>query len=262
MSIRVFSDLRSLSQDEFGAIAYRVMEHAFAVHHDMGRFFDEVIYRNAVFQRLGCFAEKEVCVEVLFEDFCKQYRIDLIVDRGAIFELKAVTELGNLHRAQLLNYLLLCDLAHGKLINFRPGKVEHEFVNTSLTRSDRIRFRIATHKWVDSSSSARQFPQWLEAFLRTVGAGLDLRLYEEAASHFFGGDVAVTHKVSIKNLGNQKMRLAEPGWALKVTALKPRDLAAFEDHALRLVSQTDLSGIHWVNVTLESVCFKSILRDR
>ncbi len=39
------------------------------------------------------------------------------------------------HRGQLLNYLILADAAHGKLINFRTDRVQHEFVNNNLSHA-------------------------------------------------------------------------------------------------------------------------------
>ena len=53
MPIHVHAEIRHLDQDEFGRIAYAVMDHAFAVHDKMGRFFDEDIYRDEVAARIG-----------------------------------------------------------------------------------------------------------------------------------------------------------------------------------------------------------------
>jgi hypothetical protein len=39
--------LRPIIQDEFAAIDYQVMRHAFASQNTLGRFCDEVIYRSA-----------------------------------------------------------------------------------------------------------------------------------------------------------------------------------------------------------------------
>ena len=86
MPIKVHADVRHLDQDEFGEIAYEVMDHVFAVHNEMGRFLDEDIYRNAVAARIGGDSQTEVLIEVAFEDFIKKYYIDLLVAGGAVFE--------------------------------------------------------------------------------------------------------------------------------------------------------------------------------
>jgi hypothetical protein len=44
MPIALQVPLRRLSQREFGEIAFEVMRHVFAIHHEIGRFFDETIF--------------------------------------------------------------------------------------------------------------------------------------------------------------------------------------------------------------------------
>ena len=46
------------------------------------------------------------------------YRIDLLVERAVIVEVKSVDKLMPLHTAQLLTYLRLAGLKTGLLINF------------------------------------------------------------------------------------------------------------------------------------------------
>ncbi|MEZ6135524.1 MAG: GxxExxY protein [Pirellulaceae bacterium] len=202
MPIEIDANLRCYSQDEFGRVAYNVMGHVFAIHNEMGRFFNESIYRNALARRIGDQGRSEVLIKVQFDDFSFKYFLDLLVCEGAVFELKVASQLTARHRAQLVNYLLLCELNHGKLINFRPEKVEHEFLNTSLTRAERTNFQVD-----DQSRLERDFVMWFIAFLRDVGTCLELQLYEQAASYFFGGDDVVVQTIEIGKLGRQKIRL-------------------------------------------------------
>jgi hypothetical protein len=51
MPIKLQSELRRVSQAEFGEITYEVMEVVFAVHNELGRFLEEDIYRRAIAQR-------------------------------------------------------------------------------------------------------------------------------------------------------------------------------------------------------------------
>ena len=265
MPVHINADLRCLNQDEFRKTAYYVMEHVFEVHRSMGRFFDEGIYRDAVAARLECPAQTEVLIEVTFESFRKEYRMDLLANHGGVFEFKTVKALGGEQRAQTLNYLLLCELSHAKLVNFRPERVEHEFVNTRLKRADRVAFQVVEKNWMDPGSKDVPFRPWLEAFLRDVGAGLDLHLYEAAASHFFGGEDSVLTYIEITSaghrVGRQKVRIAAPRWAFKATTLKPDDLSRFEDHLRRFLNHTDLDGFHWINITREVVRFATVRKD-
>src|SRR5437016_4910208 len=141
MPIRLPFPIVSLEQEEFGAIAYDVMEAAFQIHHELGRFFDESVYQAALAAKFEV-ASVEAPIAVSHEDFVKPYALDLVINQKAIFELKTVETLHPQHRAQLLNYLMLTECKHGKLINMRSERIEHEFVNCLLTRSQRTDFEV------------------------------------------------------------------------------------------------------------------------
>ena len=52
------------------------------------------------------------------------YRIDLLVERSVVVELKTVTKLLPVHEAQLLSYLRLGDFRAGLLINFHTARLK------------------------------------------------------------------------------------------------------------------------------------------
>lgn len=51
------------------------------------------------------------------------YRIDLLIEKKVIIEVKAVEEFSNIHLAQILTYLKLSDLKLGLLLNFNVAKI-------------------------------------------------------------------------------------------------------------------------------------------
>ena len=53
MPIRITHEVPRLTQDEFAQIAYRVMGALFEIHADLGRLFDEKIYRTELVRRLA-----------------------------------------------------------------------------------------------------------------------------------------------------------------------------------------------------------------
>src|SRR5215475_52257 len=128
MPIDVRATIRHLEQNDFGRIAYDVMGHAFEIHNEFGRFFDEKIYKREVSRRCPA-TQLEVPIEIVFDSFRKLYFLDALIDGGAAFEFKTVDSLTDRHRSQLLHYLLIADLSHGKLVNMRAEQVQHEFVN-------------------------------------------------------------------------------------------------------------------------------------
>lgn len=259
MPIELKESFRMLDQEAFGAIAYEVMEQAFDIHNELGRFFDEGVYQQELVNRLQGRGVKEVGILVKYADFCKPYYLDLLVDDGAIFELKTVERLADEHRAQLLNSLLLTGSHHGKLINFRRERVEHDFVNTSLTYAHRVAFEVESSTWDDSVEGAPEVRRIVEGFLREWGTGLEQQLYVDALTHFFGGKERVEQEVDIvlegRRLGRQKVRLAGANAAFKFTTLSG-SLKKFESHAERFLKHIDLKYLLWFNIALHTVTMK------
>ncbi len=263
MPISINHPIEVLTQARFGEIAFEVMQHAFAIHNQMGRFFDEEVYQNELLQRLGQRATKEVYIHATHQDFQKPYRLDLLVDRGAPFELKAVQQLHDQHRNQLIHYLMLLGLAHGKLINFRPNRVEHEFVNNTLSLADRQAFEVHVDRWKPNISGCQRFQEIMLELLRDWGTCLDLQLYEDAVTHFFGGEERVHRELDVisngHRVGGQTFRLIDNATGFKITSLR-HDLEGFESHVQRLLQHTQLERMLWVNVVLREVTFAVISR--
>jgi len=180
-----------------------------------------------------------------------------------LFELKTVERLAGVHRSQLLNYLLLTGLEHGKLINFRPQSVEHEFVNTSLTHADRTRFVVQDDQWNASLSGSCDLQQFVVGLLRDWGAGLDLHLYEEAVTDFLGGPENVCREIDVVNqgraLGMQTARLLDPQTTFKITAIS-ENLDLFNTQIHRFLRHTTLQHVLWINVALSQLTFKTVSR--
>ena len=158
-----------------------------------------------------------------------------------------------------MNYLLLADLPHGKLVNLRPGQVEHEFINATLRTFERQRFEIEACDWQDIGTV--NVREWFTTFLRDLGTCLDVTLYEAALAHCASGPASVEHEVEVVSggvvLGRQKFRLLQPNVAGKVTTLTD-NLEAFAAHARRLLAHTPLEAIQWVNVGRHRVTFTTI----
>jgi GxxExxY protein len=252
-----------ISQEAFGKMAFELMRHVFVIHDEFGRFFDELIYKRELARRLDGL-ELEVSVEVIHQTFRKTYFADVIAARSGLFEFKAVDAIHARHRAQTTQYLLLFGLHHGKVINMRPDSVEHEFVNVLA------RLRDMLNPVIDESNYHIKSPgaSWLKDIVLSVihdwGAGLELALYEEAITHFLGGEANVLTKVPITGTGGelatQPMRLLTPETAFKVTTFSADSShrTHFRTHTQRLLSHTPLRCIQWVNIHRNEITFTTI----
>ncbi|NOU36358.1 MAG: GxxExxY protein [Kiritimatiellaceae bacterium] len=243
---------RILSQDEFHAVDKIVMRHAFDIQNEMGRLFDETIYQNELAFRCrvhGLEVLTEGVISVEYRDFRKLYFLDMLANNGGIYELKATTALNNNNDLQLINYLLLAGLHHGKLINFGPTSVEHRFISTSLTPEDRKNVSLDTRRWKGSDSEDIILSDVLSSMLEDWGLFLSVDLYTEAIKHFLGSNrklcsVAVSSEGRL--LGHQKLALLNEGTGLHISAIAKHH-PSYEIHLEKLFSYTPLRRIQWLN---------------
>jgi len=96
---------------------------AIAVHRELGPGYLESIYQKAMYIELqthGLVFERERAVTVNYRGVeITGQRVDLIVERLIVVELKAVVHLDDVHRAQVVSYLKTTKLRGGLLVNFR-----------------------------------------------------------------------------------------------------------------------------------------------
>jgi GxxExxY protein len=100
-----------------------VLDAAFRVHTALGPGLLESVYQTAmkhVIETKGIIAETEVKLPVIFEGIKLEsgLRIDMLVEKCVIAELKSVEKMNPVYEAQLLTYLRLSGVRLGFLINF------------------------------------------------------------------------------------------------------------------------------------------------
>jgi GxxExxY protein len=255
-----------ISQDDFKGLASEVMHHVFDIHNEFGRLFDELIYKRELAARLPGVV-LEAAVTVSHGSFVKTYFLDVLVNGSGLFEFKAVDALHQRHRGQTLNYLLLFDLAHGKLINVHTDRVEHEFVNCPNRLTDLRNPQIIDTAWNPRVAGAAAFRDQLTALIRDWGSGLELALYNEAITQLLGGEQLVLQPVPVFGkcgyVVDQPMRLIAPNVAFRITAIhegiegSPK-LDTFAAQARKLLSHTKLEAIHWANLTHHQITFATL----
>ena len=101
---------------------YKIIGAAMAVHSELNWGLLEAVYQEALHLELldrGIDNQREKEIDVYYKKrlLDKKYKMDIVVD-DIIIELKSVTSLAPVHRAQLCNYLRLTRKPLGLLINF------------------------------------------------------------------------------------------------------------------------------------------------
>lgn len=110
-------------------LSYDIVGIAMDVHNALGCGFLEKVYENALFMKLkksGYRVEQQAPIKVYFEkEVVGEYFADLLVEDKIILELKCAESIGDVHKAQILNYLKATGLRLGILLNFSKPKLEY-----------------------------------------------------------------------------------------------------------------------------------------
>jgi len=116
-------------------ITRRIIGCAMRVHSTLGNGFQEVIYQRALaiemsYDGLSFEREKEMEIHYRGESIGTR-RADFFVEGCVMVELKALTELEDVHLAQAINYLEAYDMGIGLLINFGAKSLQFKRVHNN-----------------------------------------------------------------------------------------------------------------------------------
>ena len=109
-----------MNEDQLSII---VIGLAINVHKNLGPGLLESAYEECLFYELNennLFVEKQKPMPLIYKEVKLDcgYRIDLMVERKLILEIKSVEALNDVHLAQVLTYMKLSKCKLGLLINF------------------------------------------------------------------------------------------------------------------------------------------------
>ena len=108
-------------------LSYSILGCAFAVYNELGPFFRESIYQQAMeiaLDQAGLSFERQKNVPIEFRGVgVGRGILDLVVENRILLELKAVETLYPVFESQLIQYLTATGMELGFLLNF--GKLGH-----------------------------------------------------------------------------------------------------------------------------------------
>ena len=107
----------------YNELSYSVVGAAMKVHRELGPGLLDKAYQECLcyeIAQLGLCVEKEVAMPLKYRGVKLEcgFRMDLLVEKRLVVETKSVSELNDIHFAQLLSYLKQGDFRMGLLINF------------------------------------------------------------------------------------------------------------------------------------------------
>ena len=117
-----------------------ILNAAFVVHTALGPGLLESAYEACLEHLLvkrGHHVQRQVAAPLRFQDLTLDtgYRMDLVVDRAVVVEIKAAERILPVHRAQLLTYLKLSGLTVGLLLNFNVVHLRDGITRLALDHS-------------------------------------------------------------------------------------------------------------------------------
>jgi GxxExxY protein len=112
---------------------YQIIGAAMEVHRLLGRGFLEAVYRQALrIEFLARFipfvAESELLIQYKGQPLDCKYRADFICFGEVLVEIKAVSQITGVERAQVINYLKATGFRRALLLNFGADSLQYERV--------------------------------------------------------------------------------------------------------------------------------------
>lgn len=117
--------------EKYKTLSYQITGACYLVGQKLGCGFLEKVYEKCLCYELkqkGLVPEPQKEIRILYDgiDLDLQYFADIVVNGEVIIELKAVSELTDIHRSQLQHYLKATGMEFGMLINFGSKSVQIE----------------------------------------------------------------------------------------------------------------------------------------
>lgn len=110
-------------------LSQKVIGAAIEIHRSLGPGLIESVYEECLcwkLRTLGIGFERQKYIPITFEEmtFAGAFRLDLVVEKRLIIEIKSVEQLIPLHKSQLTTYLKMTGLKTGLLINFNSSPLK------------------------------------------------------------------------------------------------------------------------------------------
>ncbi len=107
-----------------------IVDACFSVHKEFGPGLLESVYEFALmkeFELRGIEAESQVPVPLIYKGIKleKEFKIDILVEKEIVIEIKSVEILLPVHKAQIISYLKLANKRLGFLVNFNVPLIKH-----------------------------------------------------------------------------------------------------------------------------------------
>ena len=121
-----------MNKERYNKLSKEILDASIRVHKEMGPGLLESVYEMCLQKEMGLReikTEQQVFLPLHYRGYelNKDFRIDLLIEKEIIIEIKAVEVLLPVHEAQIISYLKLADKRLGFLINFNVPLLKNGF---------------------------------------------------------------------------------------------------------------------------------------
>ena len=267
MPISTSVPINHIDKAAFHRIDEMVTVLALDIQRDSKRMIDGNLYQTELADRIqqaGHAVERNVRVTASFDDYHKEYRIDLIVAGNVVVKAKTAIRLTRQHKAQLTNSVFLTNANHGTLLNFGAENLEHHSISTSRNESSRKKITCTSMDWKILTPTCRIFHDALCRVLCDWGSGLDVAVYRDAVLHFLGRNETMARDVEMtpdqRPMGRRKMHLLTKDLAFAITDSGAPLTHLVERHR-QLLQETKLKALQLANLNGQHLSLHTIQRN-
>lgn len=122
-----------VTQKSINQLSYQIVGCAIEVHKQLGPGLLESIYEECFVEELrtqDLHVQTQLFVPVVYKnkEIRQPLKLDILVNRLVIVELKAIESVLPVHKAQLLSYMKLAQKPKGLLINFHTENITKSII--------------------------------------------------------------------------------------------------------------------------------------
>ncbi|MFA5419683.1 MAG: GxxExxY protein [Bacteroidales bacterium] len=121
-----------MNKKMLNALSGEILDASIEIHRELGPGLLESVYEYCLFEELSLRrinVESQVMLPLYYKGklLPKEFRIDILVEKEIIIEIKAVEMILPVHLAQIISYLRLANKSLGFLINFNVPLLKQGF---------------------------------------------------------------------------------------------------------------------------------------
>ena len=134
-----------ITQKYITDLTYRINGACIEVHKILGSGLAEIVYHKALekeFKLRQIPFKSEFQISVFYKDEALDcdFKCDLLIEDLIVLEIKAFTQILDIHKSQVLNYMNLLKVPKGILVNFNVKNLYHHgqetFINQYFNQLD------------------------------------------------------------------------------------------------------------------------------